>query len=44
MCISDGRVVQFPRMLREGWGQEGVGDGVDRLGVCNIVSSLLYHC
>ena len=40
MLVLDGSVVQFNRMLGEGWGQEAVGDGVNRMGMRNIVVSL----
>ena len=29
MCVSDGRVVRFPRLLREDWGQEVINYDVD---------------
>ena len=33
MSVLDGRVVWFKRMIGEGWVQEAVVNGVDRLGV-----------
>ena len=37
MRVSDGSVARFPRLLGEGWGQESVGNDVDRLGVRHLV-------
>ena len=50
MGFLDGFIVRFPCLLREGWGQESVDDGVDQYGVrhclffsSNQLLSLLGH-
>ena len=37
MSVSDGRVVQFPRLLGEVWGQEAAGDGIDQYSVRHVI-------
>ena len=39
MDVSDGSLVRYPRILREGWGREAVNDGVERQGMCHLLSS-----
>ena len=36
MGVSDQTLAQFPQLLGEGWGQEAVGNSVDRLGVRHL--------
>ena len=33
MSVLDGAVARFPQLIGEGWVQEAVVNGVDRLGV-----------
>ena len=44
MCVSDGRVLRFNRLLGEGWRQEAVGDGFDQLGMSHLLFSLGADC
>ena len=39
MDALDGHIVRFTRLLGEGWVQEAVDDGVDRLDMHDLISS-----
>ena len=45
MHFSDGDLARFPWLLGEGWEQEAIGNGVDRLVVHNLwFFSLVADC